>query len=221
MTGPDRIALRLSQLSQPQRTDVLTLLAWVQATGVRIRLRAAEQTATEHPGPASVERAQATIQALEYDFRHFAPASFRDLVAERTERPIHLQSIALTSGLAGAVMRFADHDVIFFGRDRHPIFQQHTIVHELGHLWFNHKTFSINPDDPAAQAQTLVETAAVARFRVPDELLPADYQQQEVEAEAFARFCMAAVKRSQRQHQLRQHNNITLYPPFSSGDPDA
>lgn len=218
MAGPYRVELRLSQLPTQLRADIRKLLAWVSRHDATAPFDAASSNRAHH-NPASVERAQDLLDGLDYDFQDFDPQGFAAWVAEQIERDVRVQDFDLSTALSGALVRTQQVDWIFYNRNRHRILQAHIITHELGHLLLGHDTYIITQEGLEAQLATLLNNAA-ARFRIPDTILPAQQIAQEIEAEAFARFCMTRVKRGQRARQLQQRDTVRLYPPFSAGIQD-
>jgi hypothetical protein len=60
-------------------------------------------------------------------------------VAERRQRPIHLEASPMPATLAGAWLASDHADYIFFAQDAPPPHQEHIKLHELAHILCEHR----------------------------------------------------------------------------------
>lgn len=107
-----------------------------------------------------------------------------------------------------------------YNKNRHPLLQEHIIIHESAHLFLNHRLRKITLPTRVDESEGILKQSSV-RFRshlifrdLELDMDGVDYQQEE-EAETFARLFMALVHQHKRHQDLVSTQNVNLFPPFS------
>ncbi|MFF0424952.1 MULTISPECIES: hypothetical protein [unclassified Streptomyces] len=83
----------------------------------------------------------------------FSIASFRDHVAEQRGRPLYLHPLPLEAASAGACgvwLATAADDHIFYEQHTSPLHQEHIVLHEFGHMLFDHRPAAGRPEEDDA-----------------------------------------------------------------------
>jgi Zn-dependent peptidase ImmA (M78 family) len=144
---------------------------------------------------------QAALTQLHYDWHNFSVNDFTRHVAHQRQRELYLLGIPLvTTEFSGMCVIMPATDYIFFDTNRHPAIQQHTILHELAHLIFNHTSALLrlpNALELMALVQRLQLRSAQARLTLP-------HQQAERQAEYFAFLVQQAAVASQQRKRANQ-----------------
>lgn len=82
--------------------------------------------------------------------RPFSIASFRDHVAAHRGRPLHLHALPLeaaTDGACGLWLATTADDHIFYEQHTSTLHQEHIVLHEFGHMVFDHHPVAEGADD--------------------------------------------------------------------------
>lgn len=136
-------------------------------------------------------RVQARLEALAFDFSAYSLDALIKHLEQRRGRRIRLIGLALPPGEYGCWLTSADLplEFIFFSSSLSPLQREHTLLHELGHLIFEHPTRAVSQ-------------AELERWRrsgeLPAGLFRTDetaYDRQELEAETLAVLVQALVHR--------------------------
>ncbi|MEV1050135.1 hypothetical protein [Streptomyces sp. NPDC049887] len=80
----------------------------------------------------------------------FSMASFRDHVAAHRGRPLHLHALPLeaaTAGACGLWLATTADDHIFYEQHTSTLHQEHIVLHEFGHMLFDHHPMTEEADD--------------------------------------------------------------------------
>lgn len=91
-------------------------------------------------------RCQAVIDRLELPHALSVEALCRHLAAQRA-RPLHLHRLpheATSIGACGLWLATDTEDHIFYERRTARVHQEHIVLHEIGHLLFNHRTVALD-----------------------------------------------------------------------------
>ncbi|MER5963208.1 hypothetical protein [Streptomyces sp. NPDC002057] len=89
----------------------------------------------------------------------FSIPSFREHVAEQRGRPLHLHPLPLdasTAGACGLWLATATDDHIFYEQHTSALHQEHIVLHEFGHMLFEHDPRSEGPDDDDTLRRTFL-----------------------------------------------------------------
>jgi len=93
---------------------------------------------------AWLEQITATIEQMEYDFSHFAIEDFAEWVAKRRGKPIVLQPWeVMPRGVFGLWLSAKESESIYYYDKMPPILELMTLLHELSHIYLNHKTLIV------------------------------------------------------------------------------
>lgn len=137
---------------------------------------------------------QIIFNQLDYDFADFSLDSFVRYVSELRQRRIKIiPRHDCAPELDGVLIRQSTTDYIFFNTQRHSILQLHIILHEVGHVFFNHLP------DPYVHVDILTRSRSLEHR----------LDQQEIEAEQFSRIIQSRILRLNRiQHITRFTSSI-------------
>jgi hypothetical protein len=140
---------------------------------------------------------RALIDQLELPHVLSIEALCHHLVAQRT-RPIHLHPLspeAAATGTCGLWLATDTADHIFYEHRTTPLHQEHIVLHEIGHLLFNHRTVGLDSEAGWDALLPDLDVSTVQRL-----LRRTNYAtDQEQEAELFASFLGTHI--SQPPHQ--------------------
>lgn len=125
---------------------------------------------------------------------------FLNQLERRRGREIDLCAVPWTSGdSTGAWKRNADHDLIAYAANTTSIHQDHIILHEVGHMVFDHRGQCVLSERQARRLAPHLRPAAFAHL-----LNTASHRIEEAEAETFATMILARVARLDRRERSRQ-----------------
>ncbi|MEE1784163.1 hypothetical protein PUR71_14835 [Streptomyces sp. SP17BM10] len=139
------------------------------------------------------KRCQALVDGLDLP-RPLSVDALCRYLEERRSRPLHLHALppeAAASGACGVWLSTATDDHIFYEQRTARLHQEHIVLHELGHLLFDHRTVDL--DDAAGRSMLLpdLDPRTAQRF-----LARTNYSTyQEREAEMLASVLGARVSR--------------------------
>ncbi|MFD4029988.1 hypothetical protein ACFWVP_05505 [Streptomyces sp. NPDC058637] len=88
----------------------------------------------------------------------FSIASFRDHVSEQRGRPLYVHALpieAAMDGTCGLWLATNADDHIFYEQRTSPLHQEHIVLHEFGHMLFDHHPVAEGADDGDAQRAVL------------------------------------------------------------------
>lgn len=165
------------------------------------------------------DRIPSMLEQLDFDYASFTIDGYIQHIEQHLQRKVELVPFDLSPATSGVCVRKESQDLIFFNQNRHTILQQHIVLHESAHLLFDHELLKINLEE---FEDTLNETFKLTiHFRTYDVILAAAIahylpvnNEQEAEAEEFARQFMSKVQVYKRHRELRMTRNIRLFPPF-------
>lgn len=132
-----------------------------------------------------LEHINLVIDQIDYDFGNFTIEDFADWVAERRGKPIVLQPWeAMPKGVFGLWLSCPETEYIYYYNQMPPTLKLMTLLHELSHIYLNHKTLIVTSAFELLLALTLnnknQKTKAMAR-----DVFDRD-SQEEQEAETLA-----------------------------------
>ena len=92
---------------------------------------------------------ESKIQAMDFNFAEFTIERFGQRVGELIGRKIVFLPWDMPQWMYGAWISIENskRDYIFYGKDFSPILQNHTILHELGHIINDHHTMRITIEE--------------------------------------------------------------------------
>lgn len=91
--------------------------------------------------PKLHRRCQAVLEQIDFPYP-FSITAFCEQLARRRQRPLHLRPLApeaATSGICGLWLATPNEDHIFFEQRTVRLHQEHIVLHELGHMLFEHR----------------------------------------------------------------------------------
>lgn len=88
---------------------------------------------------------------------------FADIVASRRQRALHLVAKRTTSGPCGVWLALPGADYVFYEPATSPLHRDHIILHELGHLLWDHGTTEPVADAVLAELMPNLDLAMVRR----------------------------------------------------------
>ncbi len=158
-------------------------------------------TSTRHEGRRSDRRLAKECTDLLDDLDIPIPFDVDQLVtllSTRRRRPIHLVDEsdmgAHADHASGWWLKMADADVVFVKRGLPPLLRNTAVLHEVGHILWNHPSNGDARDAFARLMPNLAAAGALDRFGV---LARRGYDTpQEIEAETFARVLLSRVDAS-------------------------
>ncbi|MFH8337465.1 hypothetical protein [Streptomyces sp. AM6-12] len=142
-------------------------------------------------------RCQAVIDRLDLPHALSVEALCQHLAARRA-RPLRLHTLppeAATHGMCGLWLATDTEDHIFYEHRTAPLHQEHIILHEIGHLLFNHRTTAL--DDEGGWGALLPDLGIRAVQRLRHRTNYATREEQE--AELFASLLGSRIHNPYRQ----------------------
>lgn len=125
---------------------------------------------------------------------------FLDGLERERGRNIDVLAVDWTRGQStGAWRRYADHDVILYAANTSVVHQDHIILHEVGHMLFEHRGRCVLSSSDAQRLAPSLAPAAFAHM-----LDRVSVQAEEAEAETFATMVLTRLVRQERRRRPRQ-----------------
>lgn len=153
--------------------------------------------------PAVQAYVQSEIQALNYDFTRFSVKDFVEHIERRHKKRIYLFSYPLADALFGLWIPSDLGHIVVVNANTHPIHQAHIIIHEVGHILFNHPVDPLNQVLPPELLKVLGVIEAYGCVRYANRAA-ITRTQRELEAETFAFQVQDHIIRAKRLHELTQ-----------------
>ncbi|MCB9460144.1 MAG: hypothetical protein H6670_10890 [Anaerolineaceae bacterium] len=148
------------------------------------------------------------IDALGYQPDTFSIPNYVDHLRHALNREIDLVAIPFSESLSGAYVHAHEQDFIFYNMGKHPLIQNHTVVHESAHIVLKHQGYRVRganlPDELAALLKNMVGHCRT-RNAIGVE---------EQEAEQFANLLLSRIRQHSFRRYLVKTTNTNLFPPF-------
>jgi hypothetical protein len=156
----------------------------------------------------AVQRLQAVIDRLNYDFAAFTVEDFLQHLECRHQRRIQVIALPFAPEIDGVWIPAQSTDYIFVNQALLPFHRDHTILHEVAHLLLQHRGFTVRQVLDEALWRALGDTPVEGYLRAAAPLNAA----QDEEAESFVLLIQREVIRAQR---LRgEPTSIAAMRPF-------
>jgi hypothetical protein len=147
------------------------------------------------------QRCQSVVDQISFPRPFSVDALCRHIAGQR-RREIHLHPLppeASSVGACGVWLATATDDHIFYERQTSRVHQEHIVLHELGHMLFNHHTVDEKPADDVGGLLSDLDHSLVTRL-----LGRTNYTtRQEQEAEMLASLIRTSADRSPLEQQPR------------------
>ncbi|MEO1288303.1 MAG: hypothetical protein AAFV93_11085 [Chloroflexota bacterium] len=216
--------LHISHLRDDVRDDLQQIIQWFEYQDINLSMMktisrdVGADYNLQHSGSQLVNE---TLAQLNYDYSVYTLQHYIQYVGQFLHRELQIVAMKLSRSTTGACIRLANHDIIFFNDTRHPLLQEHVIVHETAHLLLDHQMINIRLDDKTSMSNSDYRSL-LSHLRsnepimtVRDAILNDIDLTQEAEAEAFAKRFLTQAKAYKNYQTLRERRDSRLFPPFS------
>ncbi|MCA9886136.1 MAG: ImmA/IrrE family metallo-endopeptidase [Anaerolineae bacterium] len=148
------------------------------------------------------------IEALDYQPDEFSIPHYVDHLRHALNRDIDLVAIPFSESLSGAYVHVHEQDFIFYNKGKHPLIQEHTVVHESAHIVLKHEGYRFRGGELHDELMALLKNV-VGHCRTRN--APGVEEQ---EAEQFANLLLTRIRQGSLQRYLHKTANTNLFPPF-------
>ncbi|MEL6408223.1 MAG: ImmA/IrrE family metallo-endopeptidase [Chloroflexota bacterium] len=220
-----RPVLRIDDFPEELRRDTERVIAWLNENGVDVSIAEGafrEAGTCDDMDEDSSQRVNDMLAELDYDYSMYSMQDYIAHVENFLGRKMRVVGMELSRATTGYCLRQPHRNVVFYNNTRHPMLQEHVIIHETAHLLLDHELMVVDVSDGKTTTDDIFNNIAM-RFRstlpvisIRDPLLYQLNMRQEGEAETFAKRFLARAKAYRKQQYLTEQRNARLFPPFGS-----